>query len=437
MKKIIIILIIIHQVIFAQDITLTLEESIELGIKNSKELNIANSNLIKADEAISEATSQMLPKFSLNASYARLSEVSPFNVDLPILPQPITIQEAILDNLFLSASFNQPLFTGFRLSSLRNSAKLNSKAESINYEKEKILKIDEIQKAFWKYYIAKQITHLVKENLSAINSHLENTIIFLNNGLVTKNDLLKIRVEAGNIELHLLDAKNNENLARSMFNKTIGLPLDMETNILAEGDITSLNIGTYQDLLNYALTNRQEIKSLQYKRLALEEKEQAVKADRFPQIFAFGNFYYSNPNQRYLPLEEKFNDSWDVGIAVKWDIWNWGGTSAKVEQSYQDSFQAEEFLKMLKENIELDVYKNYLSLQKSLKKIELSKLQVESAEENNRITIKKYNQQLATSTDLIDAEAALINAKTTLLTSKVEYKIENSSLNKTIGKIVE
>jgi len=182
------------------------------------------------------------------------------------------------------------------------------------------------------------------------------------------------------------------------------------------------------------MNNRAEIKSTSLRIKALEKKRQASQSDFYPQLFAFGNYYYSKPNQRYLPVENKFNDSWDVGVALKWNLWNWGGTSSRVEQAEQDLIQAKESLSLLKEGIELDVYNNYLKLQSAIEKINLSKMQIKSAEENYRITKEKYKQQLATSTDLIDAEASLLKAKTTYENSKAEYLIRKAELEKAVGK---
>ena len=186
-----------------------------------------------------------------------------------------------------------------------------------------------------------------------------------------------------------------------------------------------------------AVSNRNEIKETKLRLSAIKEKESATKGDWYPQLYAFGNYYYSNPNQRYLPLEDKFNDSWDIGLLLKWDIWNWGGTSAKVEQVKQEYLINEYNFELLKENIQLEVYNNYLNLKKASKKIQLSELQVESAEENYRITKEKYYQQFATSTDLIDAETALLNANITEITSRVEYKIGLSEYYRSIGSWME
>ena len=95
---------------YAQQVILTLEESLEMGLKNSKELQISNSKIAGYDAGVSQISSTMLPKLSVKGSYARLSDVPPFQVFLPINPDPaanikptpITIQESCLDNYNIS-----------------------------------------------------------------------------------------------------------------------------------------------------------------------------------------------------------------------------------------------------------------------------------------------------------------------------------------------
>ncbi len=434
MKKTIIIILFCSVIILAQSTELTLQESLRLGLKNSKELKIAKSKITKAEAMQSEIASSMLPQISINAAYRRLSDVHPFQLKLPMFPQPVTIQETILDNYSISASVQQALFTGFKLSSLKSAATLSMKAESLMLKKAEINKAEEIQKAFWHLYNAKVIVNLIKENLNSLEHHLRDTENFLKNGLVTKNDLLKLKVELSNSKLKLLEAENKRYLAKTMFNKVLGLPLNKNTKIKVNEIIIDTLETDYSKLKEEALKNRSEIKSVSLKVKVLDEKETAALSDWYPQLFAFGNFYYSKPNQRYLPVENKFNDSWDVGIALKWNLWTWGKTSAKAQQAEEDKFQAEENLKLLKEAVQLDVYNNYLKLLTAKEKINISKIQIESATENYRITKEKYEQQLATSTELIYAETSLLNAKTKLISSQVEYKLGKAALDKAIGK---
>lgn len=436
MNRIIIVILVSAAIIYSQSLTLTLEQSLELGLKNSKELRISQSKIDYAEAMIDDISSSMLPKISFTAGFARLSDAPPFEIDLPIFDEPITIQESILNNYTMKLSVEQPLFTGFKLSSLKSASVLSYKAEKINLDKDKSNKAVDIYNTFWKFYTADRIKTLMAENLEALRAHVKNTEAMLKNGLVTKNDLLKLKVEAANAELNLVDAENNKNKLQVLFNKVVGLPLHQSTELIINDNNKEFSSDNYLDLINEAKNNRQELKTAKLQLNALGEKESSAKADWYPQLYAFGNFYYNNPHQRFLPLEDKFNDSWDVGVSLKWNLWNWGGTSAKVEEAKQNFIQFKNTFELMEENILMDVYNKYLDVKKARKKIELSKLQLESAEENYRITKEKYYQQFATSTDLIDAETAILNSKTSLLTSEIEFQLNSIELENALGRKV-
>ena len=111
--------------------TFTLEQSIDTGLKNSKELKISNSKVIGYDAKITEIGSQMLPQLKLSAGYTRLSDVPDFSVTVPGFNKSFNIQEVVLNNYQVKLSLQQPLFTGFRLSSLKSAAKYNYTASEL------------------------------------------------------------------------------------------------------------------------------------------------------------------------------------------------------------------------------------------------------------------------------------------------------------------
>ena len=107
---------------------------------------------------------------------------------------------------------------------------------------------------------------------------------------------------------------------------------------------------------------------------------------------------------------------------------------SKSEQARQDVIQIKESLKLLKEQIELEVFNSYLTIQSELEKIQISKLAIESAEENYRLTKDKYQYQLATSNDLIDADVELMDAKTKLAIAQADYQLAKVKLELTVGR---
>lgn len=431
-NKLTLLIILISPALLSQ--TLTLKESLELGLKNSKDLKISSSKLTSSDAKISEVGSQMLPKLSLSASYTRLSDIPPFEIVTPLTPNPIKLYDIILNNYNVKLSLQQPLFTGFRLSSLKSAAEYNYKSVEKKYDEDINKAAFEIHSAFWNYYKAKQIKNLIEENLKQTALHLEDTRNFLENGLVTRNDLLKLEVQYSNTELLKIDAENNVELARVAFNKAIGIELNSATDLVVKEIEPSEYEYAFEVILAEAKEKRNDLRSLEYKIQASEENIDAARAGWFPSLFLFGNFYYSRPNQRILPPEDKFDDTWDVGVSLSWDLWNWGQTSSLTTQAEENKFQAEISLSKLEDAVEVEVYQSYLSYKKSLDRIRVIQKSIEQAEENYRITKEKYNTQLATSNDLIDAEVSVLQAKTNLTNALVDYELSRLTLEKAIAR---
>ncbi len=436
MKKILM-LILFSGSLFAQERVLTLKESLEIGLQNSKDLKISQSRINYSEAKLSEINSQFLPQFKLFGNYTRLSDNIPaFEVTMPFSPNPIRISEPLFNNYTFKLGFTQPLFTGFKLLSSRSAAKYNLQASEIDYLKEQNETAFNIYNAYWNFYKAEEVRNVIAQTLQQMDSHLKDTRNFYEQGLVSNNDLLKLEVLYSNTQLMLIEAENNLKIARIAFNKSLGIDLDTQTKVAATKK--TLNFVNYDlsQILSEALNNRQELKSLAYKVEAGKEGITAAQSSLFPSVYLTGNYYYSNPNPRFLPAKDEFNYNWDVGVTLSWDVWNWGLTSSQISQAEQTKIQLETNYDQLKENIQVEVHSNYLNLLKTEEKVKVNKIALEQAEENYRITAEKYNLQLASSTDLIDAETLKLQAETNLKTAEVDYQIAKVRLEKSLGRII-
>ncbi|MGE5365094.1 MAG: TolC family protein [Bacteroidota bacterium] len=417
--------------------TFTLQQALEAGLANSRELKISRSKFTQSEARLTETTSQLLPQLKFMAGYTRLSDVPPFEITLPVPGLPVNhfrVSESIPDNYNLRLSLQQPVFTGFRLTSIRKAAAENRTASEMDYSRDYNESAFRIHSGFWQFYKAQQILKSVNESLASSEKHLEDTRNFLEQGLVTQNDLLKLEVQYSNTKLQQIEAANNLEIARASFNQLIGLPLNENTDISAPGIEPASDSRSFQEYVSEAKTNRTELKAMLHRLDATGYNIDAAKAGWFPQIYLTGNYYYNRPNQRIQPPKDRFDDTWDIGVTLSWDIWNWGYTSAQTAQAEQTKVQTETGLAQLNENIEIEVYQNYLSLQRAAERIAVSKKSLEQSDENLRTLNDKYNHQLATSTDLIDAESLLLQAQTNYNTSLVDYQLALVRLQKSIGR---
>jgi outer membrane protein len=413
----------------------TLEESLQIGLKNSKNLKISKSKIMVSEAKITETTSQLLPKLSFNAGYTRLSNVPPFEVSLPkISPVPIKIQDVVLNNYSFKISLQQPLFTGFRLLSLRSAARINSEAIAVDYDRDANEEAYNIIIAFWNYFKSQRLKDYLDENLKQIDAHLTDTKNFLANDLVTKNDLLKLEVQYASLKLKQIESENNLNTSRALFNKALGLPINDQTEIEPRDPQYETTVFNYDSLLISAMQSRFELQALNFRVQAGNENVNAAESGWYPSIFLFSDYYYNRPNQRIMPTLDRFRDTWDAGVTLSWDIWNWGYNSSQVEQARQNYSQLNINKELLKENIEVEVYSNYLALNTARKKIDVAKTGLAQADENYRGINEKYIVQYATSTDLIDAETSRLQSQNDLIISLVDYETALVRLLKSAGR---
>ncbi len=434
MKKVLlIILLAISPGLFGQTQILTLEESMKLGLQNNKAIQIAESKYRSGEKKVTEAVSNMLPKLSIGGMYNYVSFQSPDALPLfggfaniP-LDKPISMYGA-------SATIQQPLFTGLKMWSAKSAAENGLKAEEKKLSAEKNKIAVEVNKAFWNFYKAKKLKELITENLKAAENHLRITKNFLDNGMATQNDYLKIEVQFQKIKLQLVDAENKEKIARSVFNQTIGLEINSETEIEASELFSDWNDPDYNELTAEALRNRDELLAANYLMNAGDDMISAARSGWFPSLYAVGNYYMYNMDAESIFGEMQRIRAWSFGLSLNWNLWDWWNTSSKTAQAREAKFQIEKQTEQTKDKIKIEVYSKYLNLISGKKKISINELTLRSAKENYRLTEEKYGNQVATSADLIDAQAELMKAEMELLISKIDFEIAKIELYASVGR---
>ncbi len=432
-NKAVMLLILLSAGIFAQEqSTLTLDESIKIGLENSHMLHSSKMQVNYANARLSEINTNRLPSLKFSAAYTRLSAITPFILNTPF--GDFNISPSILDNYNMKVTLQQPIFTGFKLSSSSNIAEYNYKATQEQYNRDEQELIYNIKNAYWNLFKAKKVKEVTDQNVEQIKAHLTNIQNFYEQGLSTRNDLLKVQVQLSESELRQIDAKNAVKLAKINLYNIIGIPLNANSQIPDSIDIKTKEVNDLDDYIEKAMTNRPELKAMQYNIKAGEAGVTLAESNWYPQIYLGGNYYYSKPNQRIFPAENKFKDTWDVGVSVSVDLWNWGATVDKTDQAEAQLEQAKDSYKIIKDNVVLEVNSNYLNLVQSKDKIAVADESVRQAQENYRVTDETFKKGLALNSDLLDSEVALLQSNTNYIQALVDYELAKAQLEKSIGE---
>ncbi|MCP4634826.1 MAG: TolC family protein [candidate division Zixibacteria bacterium] len=413
---------------------LTIEECIDIGIESNPGLHASLMNSKSADASASIANTARFFSINAAASYAKLSEEKPFEIELPSpLSRTFTFSESIVDNYNLRLTFQQPIFTGLKLHNTNKMAKYKANAVREDYNKDKSELIYEIKESYWMLYSAIEYKTAVEENVRQVEFHLKDTQNFLDQGIVTKNEVLKVKVQLLNTQLLLSESEKAVKLSSIALNSLLGFHLDTKIELISVIEYRHDNHIYDESLIKQALENRPELKSMKHLIKASEAGVSLAKSGWYPQIFLAGNFYYLKPNQRIFPPEEKFEDTWDVGLFASFDIWNWGKTVHQTKLAKAQYLKTKDFHSQLIDAVALEVTRNRLEFDQSRDAIDIANQTVEQAEENYRITNDKFKNGIASNSDLLDAEAALLHARTGLTSALVKHELAYARLMKSIG----
>jgi outer membrane protein TolC len=393
--------------------TLTLKEAIDLSIANSKQLKLNTAKILEANSAVKEAEEKRLPDAGVNGSY----------LYLPVRPTINLKSDSAGGNggpkvsqaFFGMVSVSLPLYNGGKLKYGIESAKYLEQALNLDAENERTAVIMNTINACINLFKAKEAINLVKENLEQSQQRVKDLSNLEKNGLLARNDLLKAELQTSNIELTLLDAESNYRLASVNMDIMLGLP--EETDLIPDRNGLALpqSVKSISEYEQDALQNRNDIAAAAVRKKNAELNIKTIKADYYPSIALTGG-YVAADIPKFLTVTNAVN----IGVGVKYNISSLWKTKTKLAGAEARIKQVVASQEILNDNIRMQINQAYQAYFVSTKKIEVLEKSVIQATENYRITKNKYDNSLATTTELLDADVALLQSKLSVTNAKAD-----------------
>lgn len=414
---------------------LTLQEAIDLSTKNSKQLKGSRAKIEEATAALKEAVQKRLPEANVSGSYLRLNKP---NIDLKTKsngngggtngdesPEPNQAMYGI-------ANISMPIFSGFRIRYGIESAKYLEQATKLDAENDKEEIIFNTIDAYNNLYKSKAAVDLVNENLQSARERAAQFSDLEKNGLLPRNELLKAQLQVSNTELALLDAQNNWKLANINMDLMLGLPESTELTVDSTGFQASVSLKPLEDYVQSGLQSRKDLSALGYRKKAASTAVKAIEGEKYPGLAVTGGYVALN-----VPHLLTVTNAVNVGIGIQYSLSSLWKNKAKVQQAEAREKQMVAGQELLADAIRLQVnhaYQNYLL---SRKKIEVFEKAVEQANEAYRVIKNKYANSLATTTELLDADVAQLQARLNYAFSRSDAIVAYDKLLQSAGMLIQ
>ncbi|MEO7210808.1 MAG: TolC family protein [Chitinophagaceae bacterium] len=406
---------------------ISLDEAVNTGLQNSKKLKISRAKIDEANAMLAEAKNRQLPDLKISGSYLRLNSA---NIVLKNPGSGSGTTPKISSALYGMASASLPIYAGGKIRYGIESSKYLLQASRLDNENDSNAISYNIIEAYINLYKSREAIKIVKENLQVSRSRDTTFSNLEKNGLLARNDLLKSELQTTQTELSLLDAENDSKIANVNMDLLLGFPenVTLETQPDFFNNIPS--IPTFEDYEMQALQNR---KDLQASSLRIQSANLGIKsahAEALPSLVLTGG-YIAGVIPNFVTVTNVAN----IGLGFQYNLASLWKSNSKLSTAKAQFAEANAANEMLQDEIKLQANRNYQDFILSKNKIDVYEKALAQSQENYRITNNKYVNSLATITDLLEANASLLQAKLNVPFAKADAFMAYKKLLLTTGNI--
>ncbi|KUY26276.1 transporter [Elizabethkingia ursingii] len=415
---------------FAQTVQkLTLSEAIVLSMKNNSKVKIAEAQLNTMDSKVQEAKNKRLPDLKLSGNLMKPFNTMEIKSELPFLngggaspsaPDYVAIQQLNL---------GMPLFAGFKIKNGIAVAEYQKSIQQYQLENDKQDIALAATQGFVNLYKAKQAISVINENLSRSHQRSVDFEKLELNGVVARNDLMRVKLQESNVKLSLADAKKNVNVLNYSLGVILGLAEGTEIDPEIGGDEAQEFVNE-QNLQEQSLQQRQEYKILSEQEKVGKANVEIAKAAYYPTVSLTAGYINA-----WMPNILQINHMTMAGLSLSYDLANLYKNRATVQTAKLQQVEIQENKKALNDKVKTDIHNAFEDYQLQNEKIKVYEEAVGQANENYKVVKNKFDNGLATTTDLLTADVEQLQAQLNLVYGKADKKWSYFNLLRQTGEI--
>ena len=234
---------------------------------------------------------------------------------------------------------------------------------------------------------------------------------FFDVGMVPKNDVLQAEVQLAQAVQNRIVTENQLAFAFANLNTVLRRQLDDSVALEDVVERPHFEKGL-EECLGSALVNRPEIQSAKKQLDASEQQVRLAKSGYYPSVAASYNLTKNGPGPTVSGGAYHDSSAWNVGAVATWSVWEWGQTSDDVQVARVNVEKSKNAIVQVEDNVRLGVKQAFLAVQAAEKAIVVAQTAIAQAEENYRMFLERYREQVATATELTNAQTLQTSAVT-------------------------
>jgi len=417
--------------------TLTLDQAIDLALRNNPGLKAADAQVEAADAGVLRSASGFLPKVTVSETWSKTdSPLMAFGTKLnQEIVSPADFDPAVMNHPDPISNYNtrlavvQPVWNGGKEYVGRTQATLAKDASIQDRERARQETVFNVIKAYYGVLLAKEYHKVAVQSLETTAATVKLAEARYQAGAVLQSDLLRARVQLAEVQEMESRSRNSVQLAIAGLNFAMGVPQSTEHEISGSLSTQDTQAGM-QTMLDEAAAKRPDLMSMELNRRNAEKSVTMANADYLPNLNLMGQMDWNSDT--FAGNDAK---SWAVMAVLQWNLFDGLVTKSKVKEALATSSRMKSLEEQTRSAVQLQVRQAYYNLTASLDRIAASSSSVQEAEEGLRIVQKRYETGMTTFVDVLGAENSLIRARTNVLQALYDNNIAQAELKLAVGTL--
>jgi outer membrane protein TolC len=408
---------------------LTMDQVVQMAVASSPALKAAHARARGNEEQAKSLRGRLLPSINLSDEYQRWN--SPFNITFQIPPlNPVITARELSTNAFV-VSAGQPLLGLLHLSSDHSALSTAAEASTCDVRTLEANVRDEVRAEFLRMFEAHTLAGVAHASQDQLVEQIAVAKEKLAAGVLTPADVLRLNVAAANARQQEIQATAAEQVSRATLLIAIGREPDEQAVTFVEPatpESAEASEGALAPLVAKALHDRSEIHSATLAAKAARASSRSRTYDLLPEIDLEAGYMHVT-GQTFVKPDSAF-----IGLKAGWQIWDWGARwyqhRAAESQAVAVQAQADD----ARRKVETDVAAKLANVRATASALETGRTTIGSAEEAYRVTTVLLAAGSANTTDLLDAQSALTQARLNFARARYEYALARIRLSRALGE---
>lgn len=409
------------------DQLLTVDQCVEMALKQSPDMVRAQSNLTIAGAGLQTSMSGILPHVSASSSYGQSGPATTYDASYT------AIEGGKSKSYRTSLSASQSVVNLSQWADILGSCKSRQAAKS-GYQQSVALLVYNVKAAYYNLVKLQKAMEVAEASVKQSEEQYKQAKLMHQLGSISQADMLKIQVRLMQSKVDLLNAQNAHLSGRQALANILGLSGEVKVSSELAFPDTTKQAYTIEALDDKTIEGNPAYLSAQRNYQAKKSSAWSACLSKLPYLTFSYTYGFSDSMQFTNNDSWNAHDSWSASLALNWNIFDGTASMARIRQARAQARSAEADLISARQSVYSDLKQAQAGMDIAKEAVALVGDLLQQAGEDYRLTNEKYKLGSASVLDLLTSQLTYNQAQQQATNALCEYFLADARIAKALGK---